>query len=240
MNMNHAKQQKYILITGANRGIGLEFARQYRDSGHYVFATCRNPDTATELQDLFQGRNTGSIHALDIANTNQIRSLADELLGQPLDIIVSNAGIYGPSNTDIGSEDMDDDIWIQALKTNAIGPFRLLEAFLPHLKKGQDKKIAFITSRMGSIGDNGYGRGYVYRSSKAAMNAIGRSVAIDLEKEDIHSLLLHPGFVKTDMTNHNGTVMANDSVLAMRRLIEQLDHDTNGKFLHMDGSELPW
>lgn len=223
-----------VLITGANRGLGLEFTRQYAADAWRVYACCRTPDEAEALKAV---RGDVAIHALDVAAHASINALAGALEGEAVDILVSNAGIYGGRQS-LGGIDYES--WDRVLRINALAPIELTEAFLPHLERGNGKRVALITSQMGSIADNGSGGNYAYRSSKAALNAAGRSLALDLAPRGIIVLLLHPGWVRTDMGGPNARIDPATSIDGMRKVIGDAAPDDAGRFYRYDGSEIPW
>lgn len=224
-----------VLITGANRGLGLEFAKQYAAAGWKVYACCREPQAATALQDL-----TGvTLHALDVADFRQIDRLAEELSNQAIDLLLNNAGIY-PDRDSRGFGDANVAAWELAFRVNAMAPLRMAEAFIEHVARGQEKTIAFVTSKMGSMDDNTSGGVYLYRSSKAALNAVAKSLAIDLAPRGIRVALLHPGWVRTDMGGPHAWISAEESVVGMRRVIERLTPADSGRFLAYDGQQVPW
>lgn len=227
-----------ILITGSNRGIGLELAKQYAEAGWRVFACCRLPDKAVELASLSEKFAQVSIHKLDVADSAQIKSLANELQNQPLDILFNNAGIYGPSNAHFGNIDESD--WIECLRINTISPLKVTEAFVDNVAKSQKKVVATMSSKMGSMEDNGSGGSYIYRSSKAALNAVMKSASIDLRQKDIKVAILHPGWVKTDMGGPNAEITVNECVTNLRKNIDNLTFENSGSFFEIDGSIIPW
>ena len=219
---------KHVVITGANRGIGLELAHHYLSQGWQVTGTCREP--SPELEQL-QIKVIGDI---DVTTKDSIDRLISALEGQTIDLLINNAGIL---NDDVlGNLDFDS-LRVQ-METNAFAPLRICEALIPNLKTGS--KIANITSRMGSIADNDSGGRYGYRASKAAFNAIGRSLSIDLKSRGIAVAQLHPGFVKTRMVNFGGLITTQESVAGLSKLIEALTLDNSGSFWHTNGDELPW
>ena len=169
-----------VLITGANRGIGLQFARQYADAGWRVIATCREPRQAGDLAAL-----TGDLEiaALDVSDHAQIQSVAKSLKREVIDVLVNNAGIHGPRPSRVGG--IDYDAWAEVLRINTMGPMKVSEAFVEHIARSEQKKIATITSRMGSMTDNESGGAYPYRSSKAAVNAVMKSLAVDLKPRGV-------------------------------------------------------
>jgi NAD(P)-dependent dehydrogenase (short-subunit alcohol dehydrogenase family) len=221
-----------IFITGANRGLGLEFARQYAADGWTVVATCRDPSNATELKAL-----DVEIIGLDVGDFTAIAGLRERLAGRHFDILLNNAGIYGDR---LAFGELDAASWEQVLKINAIAPLKLAEALLPQLLAGQRKLMVFITSMMGSVAQNSGGGSYAYRSSKSALNAAVKSLSIDLAPQGVAALLLHPGWVKTDMGGANAAVEIKDSIVGMRRVIAQTKPGESLKFLDYQGTALPW
>jgi NAD(P)-dependent dehydrogenase (short-subunit alcohol dehydrogenase family) len=224
-----------VLITGASRGLGLEFCRQYAAEGWQVLACCRNPETAGKLADIPHVR----VFPLDVSDFAQIDNLAAQLQDTAIDVLINNAGIYGDSPR-CGFGQLDYAAWTQTLKVNTQAPVKIAEAFLPHLKRGDKKMLVSISSQMGSIADNGSGGSILYRTSKAALNAAMKSLAIDLEDQGIGVLVLHPGWVKTDMGGANALIDATQSVAGMRQVIARLTLAQSGSFLKYDGSTLSW
>jgi len=219
---------KHVVITGANRGIGLELARHYQAEGWRVTGVCR--ESSTEL-----GRVAAqTIAGIDVTSKEDIDKLVATLLGQTIDLLVNNAGVL----LDDTLGDLDFDSLRFQMETNAFAPIRISEALLPNLQAGS--KIANITSRMGSIGDNDSGGHYGYRASKAAFNALGRSMAIDLKERGIAVAQLHPGFVKTRMVGFGGLITPEESVAGLAERIEALNLENSGSFWHSNGEELPW
>lgn len=217
------------LVTGASRGIGLELCRQLHARGHRVIATCREP--SPELRALTDVRR---IESLDVTAPEAAERLAKELAGEKLDLVVHNAGVLGRG----GLSDLDITAVRRQLETNAIAPLRLTHALLPCLDRGS--KLAFITSRMGSIADNTSGGAYGYRMSKAALNAAAMSLARDLAPRGIAVVILHPGFVRTDMTGGAGNVAPDEAASALLARIDELTVENTGQFLHANGDALPW
>jgi NAD(P)-dependent dehydrogenase (short-subunit alcohol dehydrogenase family) len=229
-----------VLITGANRGLGLEFTKQYSEDGWRVFACCRDPEKAGELKKLSEASDGGlGLLTLDVANPSSIASLADELRGEPLDILLNNAGIYGDDNHDDFGK-IDYERWAETFAINVIGSMRMVEAFFDHVASSEKKVLAFVSSLMGSIADNGSGGSYMYRSSKAALNAVAKSLSIDLKNRGLKSVILHPGWVKTDMGGQNAPLLPPESIRGMRQVMEGLRLGDSGRFLSYDGNELPW
>lgn len=227
-----------ILITGSNRGIGLELTRQYADGGWRVFACCRAPDQAEQLVALQQQYDNISLHALDVTDGERIRVLADELKGQPVDILLNNAGVYGPYDARFGNT--DEQSWLQCMRINCIAPMNIMQAFVDHVSASRHKTMAAMSSKMASMADNSSGGSYIYRSSKAALNAVMKSAAIDLRPLGIKVAILHPGWVKTDMGGPNAEISVQECADKLRSNLEKLTLDNSGEFLDIDGSIIPW
>jgi NAD(P)-dependent dehydrogenase (short-subunit alcohol dehydrogenase family) len=219
---------KHVVITGTNRGIGLEFARHYAGQGWRVTGVCR--ETSPELDDYAEQVVSG----IDVTSEENVQQLAAALQGQQIDLLVNNAGLL--RDDVLGSIDYDS-LRIQ-MEVNAFAPLRVCEALLPNLAAGS--KVANITSRMGSIADNDSGGRYGYRASKAAFNALGKSLAMDLKGRGIAVAQLHPGYVKTRMVNFGGLITTEESVAGLSKLIEKLNLENSGSFWHTNGEELPW
>jgi len=228
-----------VFVTGANRGLGLEFARQYTAEGWQVFAACRSPDAARELQTLM-AQSGGRIRILkmDVTDTASVRAAAAELSGQPIDLLLNNAGVGGPRSERIGSVDYA--AWARVLDANTLGPMRVVEAFLENVARGPQKKIVTITSGMGSLADNTSGGAYAYRSSKAAVNIVMKSLAIDLAPRGITCVVVNPGWVRTDMGGSRGTLSPAESIKALRSVIAALRPEDSGRFLNYNGKPYPW
>jgi NAD(P)-dependent dehydrogenase (short-subunit alcohol dehydrogenase family) len=227
------------LITGANRGLGLEFARQYLTDGWQVYAACRDPDSASELRRLHDASGHQlRLLAMDVTDPASVKAAAAELDGQAIDLLLNNAGIIGPRGQTIGN--MDYDAWAQVLDVNTMGPMRVAEAFVDHVARGDRKLIITLTSGMGSLGDNTSGGSIAYRSSKAAVNMVMRSLAIDLAARGITCVVVNPGWARTDMGGVNATLTPAESVTALRRLIETLGPAQSGKFFNYNGREYAW
>jgi len=228
-----------ILITAANRGLGLEFTKQHAQEGWNVLACCLNPEKAKDLQALANNQNSKiKILTLDISNFATIDALAKELKNQPIDILLSNAGVYGSHDNEFGNIDYEN--WLQTFKINSQSALKLAEAFVENLEQGQNKCFVAITSKMGSISDNGYGKSYLYRSTKAALNAVVKSLSIDLKEKNIIAVVLHPGWVMTDMGGPKASTKPDESISGMRHVISGLKLKDSGKFFGYDGEEIPW
>ena len=227
-----------VLITGANRGIGLEFVKQYLARGEKVVATCRDLEAATELQQLRAENENLSLLSLDVSCDESLTAFPAQLENTPIDIFINNAGVYGPRDSVFNN--VDEENWLPVLRVNAIAPMLLTQLIIENLKLGQDKKLLYITSKMGSIDDNKGGGSYVYRSSKAALNAVVKSIAVDLADDGFAVAVLHPGWVRTDMGGPNGLIDAGTSVAGMVSVIDNLGRSNTGSFFNYDGTIIPW
>jgi NAD(P)-dependent dehydrogenase (short-subunit alcohol dehydrogenase family) len=224
------------LITGANRGLGLEFARQYSADGWQVYAACRDPASASELRRLADA--SLQILALDVTDAASVKTAAAKLNGQAIDLLLNNAGVMGARGQTIGN--IDYEAWAKVLEANTMGPMRVSEAFVDHVARSERKLIVTLTSGMGSLADNTSGGSIAYRSSKAAVNMVMRSLAIDLAPRGITCVVVNPGWVQTDMGGPHATITASESVTKLRRLIETLGPAKSGKFFNYDGREYAW
>ena len=214
-----------LLISGANRGLGLEFVRQYVADGWEVVAGCRRPDEADALQALARDGRV-EVHALDVAEANAVDSFKGAVGARPLDAQGALA-------------ELDFDAWLRTLATNTLGPVRLAQAFAPNLAAGEGKRLVAITSQLGSIAESSGGL-YAYRSSKAALNMAFRSVAMELKPQGIVAMVMHPGWVQTDMGGKAAPVTPEQSIAGMRRVIASLTPADAGTFRAFDGKVLPW
>ena len=225
---------KNALITGANRGIGLEFVRQLKEKGYFIFGCCRNPAKANELNEL-----ADEIIQLDVTNDNEIASLKQTLNNRPIDLLINNAGTSGEKGVTIGNIDRDN--FIKLVNVNCIGVLKVSEALLPNLEASKEKNILVISSRMGSISDNDTGRSYAYRASKAALNCAMKSFALDVKDKGIHVMIIHPGWVKTDMGGVNGLIDVETSVSGMLKQAEKQLSQSHADILHrFDGEVIAW
>ncbi len=230
---------KTILITGANRGIGLELTRQYAAEDWRVFACCRIPEKAAELNDL--ARQSGaeiSIHRLTVDEHDQIDALARELDGEKIDILFNNAGISGPRPQSFGPIDISG--WMRTFRVNSVAPFKMAHAFLEHVERSDRRIIAVMGTLMGSLADNRSGGSYAYRSSKAAAHMVVRSLAADLRERGIIAVVLHPGWVQTDLGGPNALISPEESVRGLRKVLDSITLQDSGGFFGYDGREMPW
>lgn len=228
-----------VLITGANRGLGFEFCKQYAKQGWEVLACCRHPEQAIALNNLVSGNSSVQVFKMDVLDRNGIEALANKLTDLTIDLLIANAGVYGDGN---GHEfgNLDYANWISTLETNVLGVVKVAEAFMPNLKRSQKPRIAALSSQMGSIEENSSGGSILYRSSKAALNAVMKSLSIDLQNEDIGVLIFHPGWVKTDMGGPYALIDAETSVVGMIKQINDFKMSKTGQFIKYDGTQLPW
>ena len=228
-----------LLITGANRGIGLELCEQYLDADWQVHAACRDPNNATRLSVLADKYPESlTVHTLDVSNAEQILSLKTELGDKPIDILFNNAGIYGSDSAEFGNTNTED--WLKTFNVNVISPMKMVEAFAENVALSDKKIIANMSSKMGSIADNGSGGSYSYRSSKAALNMTMTSAAHDLKESGIAVVLLHPGWVRTTMGGPNGELSSEESAISLRLTLSNVTLQDSGNFFDIDGSYIPW
>jgi NAD(P)-dependent dehydrogenase (short-subunit alcohol dehydrogenase family) len=221
-----------FIVTGANRGLGLELVRQLKEAGNDVIATARKPADATELNDLGV-----RVEALDIGEGSSIASFVERMGGRPVDVLINNAGVG------VGGRSFESLDWEQVelfFRVNAVGTTRLTQALLPNLREGQGKRVLNITSKMGSIGDNTSGGAYAYRTSKAALNALTKSLSLDLAAEGFLCAVLHPGWVATDMGGSAAPLGCEESVRGMLEVGLSLGADQNGSFHDYSGAVIPW
>ena len=215
-----------ILITGANRGLGLEFVRQYKEAGWDIVATAR--ETSAELDSLGV-----RVERLDMSDLDSVSRFGERL--DSLDVMIANAGTYGPKSPRSGEDGQD---WLQTFAVNTVAPYLLAQSVLPLVARSNGKLIA-ITSKMGSIDDNGSGGFVAYRSSKSALNSAWRSLAID-NRGKATCAVLHPGWVQTRMGGSSAPLSPEQSIAAMRKVIHGLGPDDSGRFFNYDGTEIPW
>tara|TARA_B100000767_G_scaffold267866_1_gene287198 strand:+ start:963 stop:1649 length:687 start_codon:yes stop_codon:yes gene_type:complete len=225
-----------VLVTGANRGLGYEFVKQYSKNNFNVLACCRNAENASDLQKLAKEVKNIKIYELDVGNIKVIKNLSQHLKNEKIDVLINNAGIYRSST--IGNINYDE--WIESFKVNTIAPYQIVEAFLDQILNSDLKKVVSITSKMGSIDDNTSGGSYIYRSSKTALNSMMRSLTHDLADRGIATLTLHPGWVRTDMGGPGGWIDTLESVQGMIKQIDNLTIDDSGMYLDFAGKSINW
>ncbi len=217
-----------VIVTGGNRGIGLQLCIQLHARGDEVIAVCRS--SSQELSQL----GVRVIEGIDVSDGDNVTALANELDGESIDILINNAGILRSDTL----ESIDYDSMLEQYRVNTLGPLRVTQALLPNLHDGS--KVAIVTSRVGSIEDNSSGNNYGYRVSKTAVNMVGMNLSHDLKAKGIAVILLHPGYVRTDMTGGGGGTSPEDSAKGLIERIDELDLENSGGFWHAEGYRLPW
>ena len=226
-----------VLITGANRGIGLELSRQYAEDGDTVLAFCRSPQAAERLNELAR-RSEGRVivYAMDVGDEGSIRAAARRIGNQPIDILINNAGIRGGEKQSL--ENIDTADWIEAFKVMTIGPFRVVQAFLENLKRAGNPKIVTITTQIAATTwpTGGF---YSYGSAKAAVNRVMLALARDL-RDQVTVTLVHPGWVKTDMGGPEADITPEESAAGIRKVIASVSKADTGKFYKWNGDIHPW
>lgn len=226
-----------VLVTGANRGLGLEFVKQYLADGWRVIACCRNPLSSSALIALTASAGGRlSVRELDVADFGQVERLSAILAGESIDVLINNAGFYPEG--EFGQVDYAD--WEEAFRINTMAPMKMAECFVEQVARSQQRKIVTLSSKMGSVADNGSGGSYIYRSSKTAVNMVMKSLSIDLAGRGIAVGVLHPGWVLTDMGGPNALIDATRSVSGLRQVIAGLTLENAGRFIAYDGKEIPW
>jgi len=228
-----------ILVTGASRGIGLEMVRYGLAKGWEVLACCRNPQQAEKLLSMAKLSNGRvSVFVADMSELATIQALAYELRYETIDMLINNAGVYGSDKNSFGQVDAAD--WAETFKVNTIAPLKMAEAFIEQLSLGDNKVIACMSSKMGSMDDNTSGGSYIYRSSKAALNAVVKSMSVDLADKGIKCVALHPGWVKTDMGGSNAEITTKECVASVFNTLLSLKAEDSGRFIDIDGLDIAW
>ena len=233
-----------VLVTGANRGLGLEFVRQYATEGWQVVAVCRDPSTANELVEL--AAQTGSLEILgaDVTDRGSVREMSASLGGRPIDLLINNAGVFGPSQ---GADDdpgqvfgsLDYEQWAHVFAVNTLGPVAVAETLFANVQAAAAGKIVTVSSRLGSIDQTEAGY-YAYRTSKAAVNMAMATLAAEPAARGIIVCVLHPGWVRTDMGGEKAPVGVDESVAGMREQIAVLTPADSGRFIDYQGKRMPW
>ena len=227
-----------LLITGANRGLGLEFVRSYAAEGWRVHACCRHPEKAKALAEIAEGGGDVVLHKLDVTDGLRVASLARALADEPIDILINNSGVFHKGAGEFGSVDFGD--WVEELKVNTIAPARMVERFVEQVAASERKLVVNISSGMGSIAGTKTGDSMIYRSSKAGLNMVAKCLANTLAERGIAVVALSPGWVATDMGGRGAPVSVEESVGGIRRVIADLEPADSGKFLTWRGMEHPW
>ncbi|MDX2416603.1 MAG: SDR family oxidoreductase [Xanthomonadales bacterium] len=222
-----------VFITGANRGIGLALVRNFTDAGFNVIGTARKPESATELKE------TGArVEQLDVTDQASVDAMAQRMAETPVDILINNAGIKGDDSKDMASLDVENMEWV--LIVNTLGPVRVMKALFPNVQSSERKMVVNISSTMGSIERNTWGCCAGYRASKTALNSINKTFAVDFGKQGVTFVVMHPGYVQTDMNEGKGNITPDQSGVGLMNVITGLDASDNGKFYDWEGNELPW
>tara|TARA_Y100000766_G_scaffold255979_1_gene242444 strand:+ start:189 stop:848 length:660 start_codon:yes stop_codon:yes gene_type:complete len=216
-----------VLITGASRGIGRELADQYAADGWEVIPTCRDP----------AGAGMNDAVKLDVTNSEDVCDLAMYLKDRPIDVLINNAGVIGQRDSAIGT--IDYALWEEVFRVNTLAPIRVAEAVVENVAASDCKKMVFVSSIMGSIASNGGGH-YLYRSTKAALNAAMVSLSLELSPRGVICVSMHPGWVRTDMGGPTAAVAVPDSASGIRRVVQRLSSTDNGRFFDYTGDEIPW
>jgi NAD(P)-dependent dehydrogenase (short-subunit alcohol dehydrogenase family) len=227
-----------VFVTGSNRGLGLEWCRQYAEADWRVFATCRHPETADALHDLARIYPRLSVHRLDVTRPESVYALRAELQDESIDVLVNNAGVYLEKYAPTAALRYEE--WRQTLEVNTLSPLRVTEALADLVARSQRKLVVAITSHMGSIAEISAPGDTYYRSSKAALNAAMKGLSLALGERGIGVLLLHPGWVKTRMGGWDAPLTPAESVDGMRARVDTFRMDMSGRFLRYNGTEIPW
>lgn len=235
-----------VLITGANRGIGLEHVRQYAAAGADVIATCRDPGAAADLQAIADAHpGKVRLEALSVNDQASVAALAERLKDMAIDVLINNAGTYGPIPLPEGMAHqtltgMDYEIWADILATNVVSPFRITAALIDNIKAGEKKTIVMMSSGLASIGTNIYGGSHAYRSSKAALNMLAKGLAVELKGEGVTVIAMAPGWTRTALGGPDAPYSVEKSVTGQQKVIAGLSLEDTGKFLDLAGAEVAW
>ncbi len=233
LTVNAAGSRGTVLITGANRGIGLAMAEAFSREGYTVIGSARRPAAASAL------RQSGvEVLQLDVTDPSSVASLARALAGRPIDILINNAGMVNDEATSFADRNIEQ-MGVE-YQVNALGPLRVTQALMPNMMAGERKIVANISSMMGSMALNNFGTYMGYRASKAALNSFTKTLSVDLAEDNLIFVVLHPGYVKTDMNAGEGDITAAESANALFQLIEGLEGEDNGNFYNYDGKPMPW
>jgi NAD(P)-dependent dehydrogenase (short-subunit alcohol dehydrogenase family) len=224
-----------MLITGANRGLGLEFTRSYAADGWRVHACCRQPEKAKTLKEV---SGDVEIHRMDVTDGLRVAAVERSLNEEAIDLLINNAGVFGPRKGRLGNIAYDD--WLQVFEINVMGPLRVCEQMCERVAASDRKQIVNISSKMGSITGTEGGNQYIYRSSKAALNMVSKNLSIDLRDLGVSVIAVHPGWVRTDMGGPEADISPEESVAGLRAVIDNAGPEASGRFFSYDGEELPW
>ena len=225
-----------VVITGANRGIGLELTKLFLRADKHVVATCRNPKGSIELQELADAGRL-SVFQLEVTDSDSVTNFCDSLSGQTIDVLINNAGIMGGERQSI--DDMVYDAWLQAFSVNTLAPFQLATRLIDNLKQAQRPRIVSLSSQMASLNSKSVGS-YAYRSSKVALNKVMQVLATELEADGIIVCPVHPGWVQTNMGGSTADITVQESASGLFQLISSLTMEQSGRFWTWQGNEQPW
>lgn len=232
------------LVTGANRGIGLEYVRQLAAQGETVIATARDPERALELSALAAANPQVRIEALDLEDRASVTALGQRLSGVAIDVLLNNAGLYGGSwdnSSHRQSRDsMDYDLWEQIMRINVMAPFQLVQELRESLEAGQRKLVINMSSDLGSIANNAQGQSYAYRSSKAALNMVSKGLSVELAPLGFTVISMAPGWTQTDLGGTSAQWPVDESVANQRKVIATITAQDNGRFVDLLGRSVPW
>ncbi|KPF90762.1 hypothetical protein IP81_13945 [Novosphingobium sp. AAP83] len=232
------------LVTGANRGIGLEYTRQLAEAGETVIATAREPENASALASLVQRHPQIRIEALDLEDRASVIALGERLEGAAIDVLLNNAGLYGGSWDNASHRQshngMDYDLWEQIMRVNVLAPFQIIQVLRANLSAGQRKLIINMSSDLGSISNNTQGQSYAYRSSKAALNMVTKGLSVELGEQGFTVISMAPGWTQTDLGGASAQWPVEASVANQRKVIAGLSKADNGAFVDLLGQKVPW
>ncbi|MDY7031937.1 MAG: SDR family oxidoreductase [Thermodesulfobacteriota bacterium] len=229
-----------VFVTGSNRGLGLEWVKQYAKAGWRVYATCRHPTEAFDLHDLATTQKNVSIHRLDVTKPDEINAVAVELMNESVDVLLNNAGVYPEKYWEVSVEKIRYEDWEYTFRVNTMGAVRLAAALQDHISRSRKRLIVVISTHMGSITDIEEPGSYYYRSSKAALNAVMKGLSYEMKPLGVGVLILHPGWVKTRMGGPGTALLPPESVQGMRSIVEDFTMAQTGRFYRHDGIEMPW
>jgi NAD(P)-dependent dehydrogenase (short-subunit alcohol dehydrogenase family) len=228
-----------VLITGANRGIGLELTRRYAEAGHRVLACCRAPERAGALNGVAAAHPAIRVCGVEVGNGASVSALKRELGDVPLDILINNAGMAGPPPQRQSLAEMDYDGWAETFAVNTMAPLRMLQTFRDNLAAGTRPRVVTITSQMGALALD-MATMYAYCSSKAAVNKVMRLAAVELKAAGIAVAVIHPGWVRTEMGGPHAQISVEESAAGIVRVIEGLSIENTGCFMKWNGEPHPW
>ncbi len=227
-----------VLVTGANRGLGLEFIKQYAAEGWDVIGTCRSLAAADAAREVAESDSRITLRELEVTDSVAVQALAEELRGTPIDVLILNAGVMGEASMNLGKLDPED--FLKVLNVNVVALAMGLQSFVEHVAASDRKIIVGMGSFLGSMTNNGDGGLYSYRASKAGVSAVMTSAAVDLRDRGITAITMHPGWVQTDMGGPDATISTEESIRGMRKVIDGLGPEDSGRFLTYSGEEMPW